>query len=82
MTSLHNFCRDLQSELDYIDTNTKTRFKHRERDILNQISKIIKSTRKDMQELEIIWLEHYGNNNKPTKSCQIHEKLTQLVILP
>lgn len=66
MTSLHNFCRDLQSELDYIDTNTKTRFKHRERDILNQISKIIKSTRKDMQELEIIWLEHYGNNNKPT----------------
>jgi len=66
MTSLQNFCRDLQSELDFIDTNTKTRFKLKERDILNQISQIIKSTRKDMQELEFIWLEYYGNNNKPT----------------
>ena len=63
MTCLQSFCKDLQAELDTISL-------HKERDFLKQISEIIKLTRKDMIELEVIWLEHYGNNNKPTKSCQ------------
>ena len=63
MSCLQNFCKDLQAELETINLKKET---SKERDFLKQISEIIKPTRNEMLELEVIWLEHYGNNNKPT----------------